>query len=112
MTYTTLGAMEPHCSLDNGWTQEAIGDQVSRVINRLHMDTCPPKVQWQEQEFRLLPAPSFAFCFPLLRNVLEGKIAGLNQDDKAKLKCLAIISAHCEMREEAATMEIDEVGCS
>jgi hypothetical protein len=97
--------------LEPGWQQEPLANQVTRVITRLHLDTCPPKSQrLMHAKSSLLPAPSFAFCFPLLRNVLEDKIAGVSQDETLKLKCFAIISAHCGMREDPTSEDaIDEV---
>lgn len=98
--------MEPQCAIESAWMQEPIKSQVTRVITRLHQETCLSSGQPKD----LLLAPAFALIFPLLRSVIEDKVPGFSEDEDIKVQCLAIISAHAEMRETGeATGEIDEV---
>ena len=112
LAQTTLRLLEPQCTLDQAWQEEPQAAQVARVLAQLHLDTCPPKGQRKVLKGSgVYPAPTFAYCFPLLKGVLEERVAGLVGNEMIMLKCLAVISSHAQMREEgeASSEEVDEV---
>ena len=104
MAYSSLRLVEPACDLDEGWSQETLKTQASRVLNMLlELTTEPP-----EGRNELLLAPSFAYCFYLLRGILLGEVSHWGQE--LFLGALDIISAHAKLRaEKDDEEEIDEV---
>lgn len=76
MANTTLRLCKPQCSVDPEWTGEPINMQVKRAIAQLCEATVKPTVRGRresvEEETKAFPAPTFAYCFYLLKEVLKG----------------------------------------
>ena len=76
MANVTLRLCKPHCAMDPEWTSEAIKTQIKRAISQLFETTVTPKADRQSSlptmDDKAFPAPTFAYCFYLLKEVLKG----------------------------------------
>ena len=62
--------------MDPEWTSEAIKTQIKRAISQLFETTVTPKTNRQStlptMDDKAFPAPTFAYCFYLFKEVLKG----------------------------------------
>ncbi|XP_049938173.1 eIF-2-alpha kinase activator GCN1 [Schistocerca serialis cubense] len=96
--HVVLRLQSPQCDLDPAWEEEALLAAVTRTISILHRLTVNPKrkITGSDPPKVLLPAPSFCYCFPLLRSALLSSTIKL--DEGVILSTLQIISEHAQMR--------------
>jgi len=109
----TLRLMRPECTLSSHWSAEPLAVQSKRSIESLHASTGPlvTKDQFTNQtltEHRPFCAPTFAYCFPLLRLMLvsDGGEHGVGGDEETAIKCLIIIAEHARLRAKAGEQEV------
>ena len=76
IAHVTLRLCKPQCGLNSEWTSEAAKTQVKRAISQLFEATVTPKTSSQSvlptKDDKAFPAPTFAYCFHLLKGVLKG----------------------------------------
>ena len=72
----TLRLCKPQCAMDPEWTSEAIKTQIKRAVSQLFETTVTPKTNRRSRlptmDEKAFPAPTFAYCFYLLKEVLKG----------------------------------------
>ena len=106
--HCSLRLIQPACELDVAWSGESIDKQTVRAVTELYQLTVPSK---SRATFRApFPAPTFAYCFYLLRTVLTGHATIDTLSETLLLKALAIVSTHAQLRSDLDDDEaIDEV---
>ena len=67
--------------MDPEWTREAIKTQIKRAVSQLFETTVTPKINRQStlptMDDKAFPAPTFAYCFYLLKEVLKGLLRAI-----------------------------------
>lgn len=85
--HVILRLLKPQCDLDPAWEEEPLTLAVPRTISNMQKLYTFPQT---------LNAPSFTYCFPLLRSALLNEIG--KNDDPLLETGLVIISEHAQMR--------------
>ena len=128
MAYCILRLSSVACTIDPNWCQQDLAVMATRAVEVIYGGQATQTVVDGNGDdddddvlhdgrlaagfhVRCFPAPTFAFCFPLLHHVL--KDGGVVVDKKEEIldKALAIVSAHSQLRcNDELTDSIDEVG--
>jgi len=96
----SLRLIKPECHLSCDWNAEPLDSQFRRAVALLYDETVP------RDAVGLLPAPSFTYCFQLLKLVLS-RIK--EKDESLSLKCLQIMSTHASKLRASKTVKgVDE----
>lgn len=112
----TLRLHEPHCDLEESWTQEALTEQVTNVLHALSMETSQNVDQTESFEADgaepesesggLLTAPAFAYAFEFIRKAIDSKY--VNVDENNLLVCISLIGRHAQNKGETITGELTD----
>ncbi len=108
VAYSTLRLQNPACDLDPGWVDEPIKLQAIRAVEEIYSRTVQVKGCPKRPDVKIFPAPTFAYCFYLLRSILRNGGANIGGDEKVMAQALSVISAHAQMRGNQDDMS-DEV---
>ena len=109
VAHCTLRLLNPECHLSSDWTEESLPLQSSRAVSLLYASSIssssiqhPP----QPESVDLLPAPTVAYCFPLLRAVVASR-KNSEQDEALTVQCLDLLSTHAaRLRSEDRSSEV------
>lgn len=100
--YVTLRLLKPMCVITPAWCEENLLAATKRVLSILHTLTVPTTVLGgvasSPSSAKLLPAPAFAFCFPLLRCLLREGGKALDGDEDLRHQALQVVGEHCKLR--------------
>jgi len=117
VAHCTLRLLNPECHLSSDWTEESLPLQSSRAVSLLYANSIssssssiqhPP----QPESVDLLPAPTVAYCFPLLRAVVASR-KNLEQDEALTVQCLDLLSTHtARLRSEDHSSEVFSLSVS
>lgn len=103
-SYVTLRLLRPACEVPANWCAEPLLVAAGRAVSLLHSLTVPsPKT-----EGRPLSAPAFAYCFPLLRCVLQAGGKAVGGDEELRQQALHVLAEHCKLRGSDDDTEDDE----
>lgn len=105
VAYSTLRLLKPSCDLEVTWTEEPLRKQLERVIDQIHSETASA-MSGEKEPFS---APTFAYCFYLLRAVLQDGGASVGGDEEVMVKALDVLEAHTKLRSNSTTTGVDEV---
>jgi len=106
VAYATLRLLKPSCDLEGKWTEEPLRKQLERVIEQIHSETVSSRSGDQKEAFS---APTFAYCFYLLRAVLQNGGASVGGDEDVMVKALDVLEAHTKLRSDGRQTGVDEV---
>ncbi|KAI0222670.1 eIF-2-alpha kinase activator GCN1 [Lamellibrachia satsuma] len=106
VAYSTLRLLKPSCDLEVTWTEEPLRKQLERVIDQIHSETASA-MSGEKEPFS---APTFAYCFYLLRAVLQDGGASVGGDEEVMVKALDVLEAHTKLRSNSTTTGVDENG--
>ena len=82
-----------------------LSSQASRTLSQLYTRTVT-----SSGDDTPLPAPSFAYCLPLVEGVLRGSGQAVDGDDVIIRRAIDVIAVHARMRADADSMDfMDEV---
>jgi len=87
LAHSTLRLLNPECHLSSDWSAEPLNQQSSRAVSLLYAETV------SMSSSALMPAPSLAYWFPLLRAVVMAR-KDVQQDESLVVKCLDLLSTH------------------
>lgn len=100
--YVTLRLLKPMCVITPAWCEENLLAATKRVLSILHTLTVSTTVLGgaasSPSSAKLLPAPAFAFCFPLLRCLLREGGKALDGDEDLRHQALQVVTEHCKLR--------------
>ena len=104
MAHCTLRILNPECHLCADWSAEPLQLQSSRAVSLLYADSV--SLLYADSVSSgvggLLSAPTVAYCFPLLRVVVNS-----SQDEVVIVKCLDLLSTHAaQLRSEDSHSEV------
>ncbi len=116
MSYVSLRLLKPECDLSSsGWCDEGLGSQASRALSQLYCVTVPPKGMKRTPHIQPVSAPTFAYCFYLLKAILESHGNACSTDSAVQetvmLKSLKVIATHAQLRmaQSDSESQVDEV---
>ncbi|XP_063049670.1 stalled ribosome sensor GCN1 [Engraulis encrasicolus] len=109
VAHVTLRLLEPECDLDSAWEEEDLTTATHRTILLLYTHTVPQREA--KTESRVLSAPAFSFCFPLLQAVLSPGQSG-EEGEAVMCRALQVIQQHAQLRSQSDDSDelIDENG--
>ncbi|XP_077995202.1 stalled ribosome sensor GCN1-like [Glandiceps talaboti] len=116
VAYCTLRLLDPQCDITEDWCQEELVTQATRVVYLIHSSTVETKKSGESygraKKTHLFPAPSFAYCFPLLKCILQSGGKEVHGDDDVMETAVKVISEHARLRSAADVedQEVDENG--
>lgn len=111
----TLRLHEPHCDLDESWTQGNATEEVILLLQDLAVRTTLPAAVYDASngdgaghagEQRLLSAPAFAYAFEFLRRTLAAKAVAINDD--ILLVSITLIGRHAQNQGATITGELTD----
>ncbi|XP_033627513.1 eIF-2-alpha kinase activator GCN1-like [Asterias rubens] len=124
VAYCTLRLSSTACPLDPSWRDEDIISMASRAVEVIHAGQNPTAEVNEDDDddlssdevqlsllSRCFPAPTLAYCFPLLNHVLRDGGSVVKKNEEVIEKALDILSAHAQLRcSEDLVDEVDENG--
>ncbi|XP_063969205.1 stalled ribosome sensor GCN1-like [Lytechinus pictus] len=119
VSYCTLRLSKPACSIPDNWCQMKLSSMVTVTVQKLHggrddieQDRDDDDDYLPMSSATVFPAPSFAYFFRLLHQVLYDGGTVVKKDEKIVEKALSILSSHCNLKSDMddESDEIDERG--
>ncbi|XP_030828154.1 eIF-2-alpha kinase activator GCN1-like isoform X1 [Strongylocentrotus purpuratus] len=119
VSYCTLRLSKPACPIAENWCTMKLPTMVINTILKLHGGKDDEDIDDGDDFLSMgsatvFPAPSFAYFFRLLHQVLYDGGVVVKKDEKNVKRALAILSSHCNLRssmeEEEESDVIDESG--
>ncbi|CAH1802155.1 unnamed protein product [Owenia fusiformis] len=110
VTHASLRIFDPTCDLESGWADEPIKLQAIRAVNHLYQNCIHlSEDEMEEDKITQLPAPTFAFCFALLRAILKDGGSLVGGSEVTIQRVLSIMKVHAQLRDDGDG-ELNEMG--
>jgi HEAT repeat protein/uncharacterized membrane protein YgcG len=103
VAHVTLRLLQPLSGIDPSWSQEPLSAQAMRAVERLLSATTSKSGLSQT----MFPTPTFAYCFPLLRQVLHDGGECVQNNLTSRQQAAQFILVHSKTRKTSAEDDPD-----